>query len=49
MVLRSRGHGVPWRQMIGLVIGGVFAAVVAAIVGVIFVRLARNEEKDRKR
>ncbi len=35
--------------MLGLVIGGVFAVVVAAIVGIIFIRLARREGGGPKR
>jgi hypothetical protein len=34
--------------VIGLVIGGVFAIVVAAVVAFLFVRLARREEAGRK-
>jgi hypothetical protein len=34
--------------MIGLVIGAVFAVVSSAVLAIVFVRLARREDDDRK-
>jgi hypothetical protein len=35
--------------IIGLLVGGLFAAGLTAVLCVIFFRLARSEERDRKR